>query len=375
MLEPLTKELGALLKGYEDNHKPFLLIDNTINEKSSTQTKGVDEMKNIYKRKDGRYEYSKMINYERIYFISKYRNKVEQKVREYNKGNKEALNTKNFKNIVLEWYNNFKRNSIGEKAKEQYKNTLYNYILPKFESKTINKITYKDLQLFVNNIDKTRVREIVCQHLKAIFNYAYSNRYILVNPTVALKLPKKTSKAIVKPLTFEEQKNLLGAIAGHELETFLIFSLVMGTRRNETLAFKIEDINQAKQTIHINGTKTENAERDIKISKDMINYLLQRDKHEQAYFNFTSEYVTKRTSKILKSIGIDKSLHALRHTCATNLFYLNWKDKQRQQYLGHANITTTNNIYTFLENDIKTKDVRNLYKNLYYEFDDNFDDK
>ena len=334
-------------------------------------------MKNIYKRTDGRYEYSKMIDGERIYFISKYKNKVEEKVQELRAKKKADNNTKNFKHIVLEWYNNFKKDTLGVKGKEQYRNTLFNYILPKFETKSINKITYKELQLFVNQIDKTRVREVVCQHLKAIFNYAYSNRYILINPTIALKLPKKTNKTIIKPLTYEEQERLLQAIKGHKLETFIIFSLILGTRRNETLAFKMEDINKEKGIIHINGTKTENAQRDIKISQRMIDYLWEQKSNQikgELYFNISSEYATKHTTKLLKSIGIEKSLHALRHTTATNLFYLNWKDKERQQYLGHANITTTNNIYTFLENDIKAKHIRELYKGLYYEVDDNFDD-
>ncbi len=329
-------------------------------------------MKNIYKRKDGRYEYSKMINNERIYFIDKLKSNIESKVRELREHNKEQSKKKGFKNIVLEWYNNFKKDTLGVKAQEVYKNTLNNYILPRFENKTINKITFKELQLFVNSIDKTRVRELVCQHLKAIFTYAYSNRYVLVNPTTALKLPKKQSKTLVKPLTLDEQKRFLEAIKGHELEKFLLFSLVLGTRRNETLAFRVEDIDLGRGVIHINGTKTENAQRDIKISQAMIK-LLQNGESEP-YFNYSSEYVTKHTTKLLKSVGINKSLHALRHTCATNLFYLNWRDKQRQQYLGHSNITTTNNIYTFLENDIKPEQVRALYGKLYYEFDDNFDD-
>ena len=92
-------------------------------------------MKNIYKRTDGRYEYSKVIDGDRIYFINKSKNKVEEKVRELKAQKKIESQTKNFKYIVLEWYNNFKKDTIGEKAKESYKNTLFNYILPKFESK------------------------------------------------------------------------------------------------------------------------------------------------------------------------------------------------------------------------------------------------
>ena len=129
---------------------------------------------------------------------------------------------------------------------------------------------------------------------------------------------------------------------------------------------KIEDINEDKQRLHINGTKTENAQRDIKISKAMIEYLKEHNTIKP-YFNFTSEYVTKHTTKLLKSVGIEKTLHSLRHTTATNLFYLGYKDKERQQYLGHANITTTNNIYTYLENDITKEDIHKLYNNFYYE--------
>ncbi len=357
----------AFLKGENEYNKPFLLIDNTKNEKSSTKIKGVDEdMKNIYKRKDGRYEYSKMIDNERIYIINRSKSELEKQVREIKLKNKKQKNTHLFKNIVLEWYSNFKEPYIKENAKQIYNASLNKHILPKLGNKSINKITFKELQIFINQIDKKRMQEIICQHIKAVFDYAYSNRYININPAIALKLPKKQSKEIIKPLTIEEQQKLLKEIKGSKFETFIIFSLILGTRRNETLAFKIEDINQEKQIIHINGTKTENAERDIKISKDMIQLLLNNNK-TQPYFNFRSDYVTKEISKLLKSLGIEKTLHALRHTTATNLFYLGYKDKERQQYLGHANITTTNNIYTYLENDIKKEDIHKLYNNLYYE--------
>ena len=345
-----------------------MLVDNTKNEKSSTTTKGVDEMKNVYKRKDGRYEYSKMINNERIYIIKPTKKELENEIRELKQKTKSIKNMHLFKNIVLEWYHNFKEPYIKENAKQIYNASLNKHILPKLGNKSINKITFKDLQLFINQFnDKRRMQEILVQHLKAIFNYAYSNRYISINPTTALKLPKKQNKEIIKPLTLEEQQKLLKTIKGHKLETFIYFSLILGTRRNETLAFKIEDIDESKQILHINGTKTENAERDIKISKDMITFLKAHNTCKP-YFNFTSDFVTKKISELLKSLNINKTLHALRHTTATNLFYLGYKDKQRQQYLGHANITTTNNIYTYLENDIKKEDIHKLYNNLYYEF-------
>lgn len=324
-------------------------------------------MKNIYKRKDGRYEYSKMINNERIYIIKNTKQEIEKEVREINQRNKTIKNKYLFKNIVKEWYTNFKEPFIKQKAKENYNTTLNKYIIPELGNRSINKITFKDLQLFINNKnDKSRMQNILLQHLKAIFDYAYSNKYINSNPTTALKLPRKTNKKIIKPLTIKEQSTLLEKIKGDKLETFIYFSLIFGTRRNETLAFKIEDINEVNQILHINGTKTENAQRDVKISKSMIEYLKSKDL-TKPYFNFSSEYVTKYISRLLKDLKINKTLHALRHTTATNLFYLGYKDKERQQYLGHANINTTNNIYTFLEHNVTKDDIHKLYNNLYYE--------
>lgn len=366
--------INEAIKGFEENNKPFLLIDNTKNKKSST-TKGVDDnMKNIYKRKDGRYEYSKMIDNERIYIIKSTKQELEKEVRELKQKNKKQKNIFLFKNIVTEWYTNFKEPYIKQKAKENYKTTLNKYIIASLGNKSINKITFKDLQLFINKLnDKRRLQEITLQHIKTIFEYAYSNRYITNNPATAVTLPRRISKNIIKPLTIAEQQTLLQNIKGHQLESFIYFSLIFGTRRNETLAFKMEDINEDKQVLHINGTKTENAQRDIKISKAMIKYLKEHNT-SKPYFNFTSDYITKNITKLLKSLNINKTLHSLRHTTATNLFYLGYKDKERQQYLGHSNINTTNNIYTFLENDVRKADLINIYGNLYYYFDDNFDD-
>ena len=344
-----------------------MLVDNDNKEKTST-AKGVeDKMKNIYKRKDGRYEYSKMIDNERVYIIKSTKKELEREIRELKAKNKIDKNKYLLKNIIEEWYNNFKKPYIGESAKEIYKSTLKHHIIPAIGDKSINKLSFKDLQMFVNTLsDKRRMQELVLQHIKAVFDYAYSNRYIKINPAIALKLPKRTIKQSVKPLTIEEQRKLLNAVKGHNLEVVIYFSLVLGTRRNETLSFKIEDINEDKQLLHINGTKTENAQRDIKISKAMIEYLKAHDKGKP-YFKFADNNLTKQVTYFLKTIGINKTLHALRHTAATNLFYLGYQDKERQQYLGHADITTTNNIYTYLENDVTKNDIHKLYNNLYFE--------
>ena len=62
----------------------------------------------------------------------------------------------------------------------------------------------------------------------------------------------------------------------------------------------------------------------------------------------------------------------LRHTFATNLFYLGVPDKERQSYMGHASSVLTNDIYTDFDPNITKKDILNLYINLYPQFWPNF---
>ncbi len=89
---------------------------------------------------------------------------------------------------------------------------------------------------------------------------------------------------------------------------------------------------------------------------------------EQKPFEYESKYLEKKFRKFCEKIKIKGTLHQLRHTYASNLYYLGAKDKERQEYLGHSTITITNDIYTHLDPSIKKEDILNLYKDLYPKF-------
>ena len=64
--------------------------------------------------------------------------------------------------------------------------------------------------------------------------------------------------------------------------------------------------------------------------------------------------VSKRFKKIAKASGLPViRLHDLRHSAATNLLAMGFTMKEVSVWLGHADITTTLNIYSHVTEESK----------------------
>lgn len=263
----------------------------------------------------------------------------------------------------------YRQGRYSDSTVEEYENII-NHIKTTFQNKNIERITTADLQNFINNIKAVRVREKVLSFLKKIFRKAFDTGIIKKDVSCAVELPyvKKIKNRL--SLTFKEQEELLTALNNYEedFKKFIMFSLIVGTRREETCCFKLKDIVGQKLKIH--GTKTANAERTVLLSLDFINYLKNgcSKNLEELYFNLQPNAYYHKLKRLYKRLNFPSSLnlHSLRHTCSANLHYLGVPDKRRQQILGHSSIVITNNIYTELEPEITSKNIKNLYKSYYY---------
>lgn len=327
--------------------------------------------KRIRLRVDGRYEYRVMKNGKRTSITDKdfstLVNIVLGKVRRQIPVPRNSLT---FYDYCNNFFNTYRKMNRKPKTLVEYKNTLDNHIKKYFGKKEWNKVRAMDLQRFINQIKGDVARRKVFNFLQSVYEKAFALGDVKRNLALALELPKPKAKEKKRALLIAEQAKLLKALENCELDfkIFIYFSLVIGTRREETCNFRLKDIDENRQLLHIRGTKTENADRTIKISQAMIDMLKQcvRDRDRRYFIHDSSTYHHK-LADIYKKLGFKNvDLHSLRRTCATNLYYLGIKDKQRQQILGHSSIVTTNNIYTFLENDVSAQDIRNLYGPLYF---------
>ena len=318
--------------------------------------------------RNGYYEYRVTKNKLSVSKSAKTFEELVQKVL-HPKRNPRKSKTVKLTDYIDEYMKLYRQGSYAASTVAEYQNFL-KYISQSFENKNIERITTSELQSFINNIQAVRVREKLLFFIKKVFKKAFDTGIIKKDVASALELPyiKKSKKRLT--LTFREQTLLLEELKKYDLDfqKFIMFSLIVGTRREETCLFRLSDLDGQK--LFVRGTKTVNAERVVLLSQDFVKYLKSDFKkaENELFFDSHADAYYRRLKRLYRALGFPESLnlHSLRHTCSANLHYLGVPDKRRQQILGHSSIVITNNIYTELEADINSKNIKNLYKSLYF---------
>lgn len=323
--------------------------------------KGENVMKNIRKRADGRWEWRKQINNVPYQKIDKDYKKLVASVRNFLKPLKqiELKKSMSFIDIAWEWYNLYKKDI---KSSSRYESVLrLHFDLPLFK-KDIGVITYIELERYLGSITEHRTADYCYLVIKGVYTEAYRRDLVKKNLGDLINKPKNRSVKGTQ-FSYAQQKLILDNLDKTPIAKEIIFYLLTGCRRNEVYDIQIDyDTLQ----IFINGTKREGAKRYVPISQTYANYLKE---NIHTMFKRTPRDYNERFKKFMDELGLTgKTIHTLRHTYSTNLYYLGVPDKQRQAFLGHSSIVITNDIYTHLEPNLKKEDILNLYKDLYPKF-------
>ena len=334
---------------------------------SISQNKGETEMKNIRKRKDGRWEWRKQINLNKYQLINKNKKLLEQKVREILNQEKEqkkyTIKQKHaFITLIYEWYNTYKKNI---KSGKTYLSCIKNHFKNEIFNKDIKNITYLELEKFLQNIKAHRVKQYCYYIIIGTYKEGLKRNYITKDISTLLNKPKnETIKG--EHFSLKEQKLILDNLDKSDMKYEILFYLLTGCRREEGCRFKLEHLDTDNNKIFIDRTKRNSTKGYVPISEKFKN-IVKNNKNE--LFKYGADYYTKTFGKYLKKLNIkNHKLHDLRHTYSTNLYYLGVNDKERQYYMGHKSIIMTQDIYTHLDPNITKNDILNLYKDLYPKF-------
>ncbi len=365
----------------QDNLKNFKLNQKENEVMKIKLLQQIQQMPNCRIRKDGRCEWRKKINgiYHNIcekdpqIFLQKINNYKKQLKKignqiKYIKTNKPKISHRLI-DLLNDYCNRYKQNISSV---NNYRSVIKNQL----KGLTLNIEHYTKAMIVdtLNKITAHRMAEYAFNLLKNTFAEASEGGLIIkYNPIANLKKKDITSINKIKLIkgrwfTPKEQSiiynNRHQTKFGNEIEFFLM----IGCRLGEAFNAK-PDWNNNR--IYINRTKKDGTSGYVPISTKYCKYLKQ---HWQFMFKHTKKYYGDKFGEFLTKIGIErqakeKPIHRLRHTFATNLYYLGIKDSKARAYLlGHKTTRVTDDIYTDFDPIIKKEDIINIYGNLYPEF-------
>lgn len=348
------------------------------------------------RRSDGRYKGSITVNGIRKYFYGQTQTEVKRKIREY----QDQLDRKSvptFGSVAEEWETEYSEN-VSHKTMSQYSPALKR-ILDEFADTPINDIEPLDILTFLKRLKKDGYSQAYIKAHKAVFSKVFDfeimrrGSSIKLNPAQSVRSPRGSVKKIHSATP--EQEEIIRNSLDKPFGLFAFFLLYTGTRSQEALAVRWEDINFENRKITINKaltfphnqpvikeTKTENGNRTVPLlfrlktvleaQKRKDGFIFSADGGEnplsqQEYTRrwrqyalatgFRREYFVDNDGNELKTLSelqktphkriteVTLTPHQLRHSFATMCLEADLSPEEAQKLLGHADIRTTVNIY------------------------------
>lgn len=207
------------------------------------------------------------------------------------------------------------------------------------------------------------------QVIRQILAYAVLNGDIEHNYAHDVKLPKNLPKSTRSLPSIEDIEKVKNGVS-EPFGLFAFFALYTGCRRGELLALQYKDIDFDKDEIsitkslyhigdrpYIKPPKTEAGKRTVALLEP-LKKMLKKSISDEYVFNSNGNLITNRRFITLwdsycKALQITITPHQLRHAYATRLYELGIDVKSAQSLLGHADISTTQNIYTHISESKK----------------------
>lgn len=317
-----------------------------------------------------------------------------------------------FSSFVRQWLND-KRGKVEMSTWERYKTCAERHVIPYFEEKalTLSQLLPKHFVEFYNykfmggrmdgkkgglSIASIRSLGLV---IKETLNAAVILEYISRNPAANVPLPRAEEKHQAGIfLNAEEANAVLKAFRGHHLQPLVYITLYYGLRRSEVLGLRWSAIDFERNMIQINHTvvknltvvakdktKTAASNRSYELLPEIRELLLDlKEKTEQNrklcgkdYIDsdyvfvwpngkrYAPDYITRGFQRVLKNNHLPKMrFHDLRHSTASILYDKGWSLKDIQEWLGHADMETTGDIYTHISQIRRhsmAKNIQNIF--------------
>ncbi|ENH96900.1 phage integrase [Gracilibacillus halophilus YIM-C55.5] len=245
------------------------------------------------------------------------------------------------------------------------------HLKPQFEHKKIKDILKRDIVRFHDDLlDILSIGSVKKVHtvLSAVFNYAIKLEYLKLNVAREVGNVDIKENKQVQFWTIEEFKQFVQVIKEPMFQTFFMVLFYGGLRKGEALALTWKDINFESNTINIDKTvyhgrvtspKNESSIRKIKMPQHTMNLLgelklMNKNKPDYVVFGEFYDHIAHTTVDryffyYIKEAEVKRiRIHDLRHSHASYLINQGNDIQIVSKRLGHANTSTTYDIYAHL---------------------------
>ena len=344
----------------------------------------VEAKKKLYRRPDGLYEKIMIIDGKRVAFRAKKEAEVYKKIREYE--NAQAAKEEHgelFADIAKKWDAEHAE-TLSPTTEKGYR-SAYNDVYAYFADDPIKDITPKEINAYMKRLPKTYARKTCGTRLSVlnmIFKYAVVEGYTDYNPCENISVPKGHGAKKRRAPTDEEVKKILSGAGteyhGMPVGLLALFLYYTGLRKGEALALQYRDIDRDKARASITKSvyyvdnapklkepKTEAGVREIVIPDCLLKILPNGKKNAYLFCEpdgalMREHFFRKAWERWQKETGLDLTAHQLRHGYASILLEADVAAKDAQDLLGHADISTTLNIYTDVRDKRKSQTQKRI---------------
>lgn len=355
--------------------------------------------------------------------------KMRAKKRLYEEKQNNALPSEVSVDITVEkwikiWVRDYKKLNIAQSTLNGYISKIKSYIIPYFKGMKVIDVGKRDFQLMINGLIERKkplsykTRKDTLGIGRMIFQSEIDDVPLIeYNPAVGVKLGKKEPPKEKEIMSIEEQLEVMQILMSeyNGIAFFALFTL--GVRASELAGLLWKDLDEICENIKIDrgfqvldiydddlnrigierkytDLKSYNSHRKIPVISILKEELLKYKRQIMENLNITDEseldnesifrtklgnisadYLRHRLNNVLRKYNLRKvTVHELRHTFATRCLESGIDMKTLQMLLGHADYSTTANIYAHVLADRKNMELLKYNRYMANTFEQKFDD-
>lgn len=313
----------------------------------------------------------------RRWFYGKTQKEADAKFKEFRREIERGTDLSNrdqtVETFLLQYYNEVAVPTLAPRTSHRYKEMIDIYLVPKLGHHKLRELNPRHVQAFLNGLPKSlagnSIRNIRALLRKAL-NIALSWHLVEYNAAQPVTLPKKPVKKKVQALEPSQVARLFEVIEEHPRRVLYRVATIMGLREGEILALLKTDVDLGKRELRVDKqvqvvdgvmtvrtTKTEASQRTLTIPDLLVpDFERQLQEQPECILLFPSaagthilprNLVRQFKECILPKAGLpdDIRFHDLRHTAGSWALANGMDIKTTQEMLGHAQASTTINVY------------------------------